>query len=150
MLALPLFLSSIPGLNRHGRYDNCIHDIDEAVCNLHRPLDHVRAIDGQCATLPLDDQRHVSEVYAKLADAGGSEQQLAHAVGVLHLKVEPFDDDQCRDAGMLRPVTKPLGLSMGDRACLALARRRDATALTTDRIWTEVQETLNIRVELLR
>jgi ribonuclease VapC len=54
---------------------------------------------------------NLSEVYAKLADAGGSEQQLAHAVGVLHLKVEPFDDDQCRDAGMLRPVTKPLGLS---------------------------------------
>ncbi len=93
---------------------------------------------------------NLSEVYAKLADAGGSEEKIAHAVGVLHLKVEPFDDDQCRDAGMLRPATKPLGLSMGDRACLALARRRNATALTTDRIWTEVQKTLNIRVELLR
>ncbi len=93
---------------------------------------------------------NLSEVYAKLADAGGSEEKIAHAVGVLHLKVEPFDDDQCRDAGMLRPATKALGLSLGDRACFALARRKRATALTADRVWADLPEALEIPVELLR
>ncbi len=93
---------------------------------------------------------NLSEVYAKLADAGGSEEKVAHAIGVLHLKVESFDDEQCRDAGMLRPATKSLGLSLGDRACLALARRRKATALTADQIWNQVPEVLNIAIECLR
>lgn len=93
---------------------------------------------------------NISEVYAKLADAGGSEAKIAHAIGVLHLKVEPFDDEQARAAGMLRPATKALGLSLGDRACLALARGKSASALTTDRVWTELPEVLGISVELLR
>jgi len=93
---------------------------------------------------------NLSEVYAKLADAGGSEEKVAHAIGVLHLKVEPFDDEQCKDAGMLRPATKSIGLSLGDRACLALARRRKATALTADQIWNEVPAALGIKIEQLR
>jgi ribonuclease VapC len=93
---------------------------------------------------------NLSEVYAKLADAGGSEEKVVHAIGVLHLKVEPFDAEQCRDAGMLRPATKSLGLSLGDRACLALARREKATAVTADQIWSQVPEVLNIAIECLR
>ena len=93
---------------------------------------------------------NVSEVYAKLADAGGSEERIAHAIGVLHLKVEPFDGQQAKIAGMLRPATKALGLSFGDRACLAVARVRTATALTTDKVWAELPEALGISVQLLR
>ena len=93
---------------------------------------------------------NLSEVYAKLADAGGSEERIAHAIGVLHLKVEPFDGQQARIAGMLRPATKTLGLSFGDRACLATARVNAATALTTDRVWAELPETLAISIQLLR
>lgn len=78
------------------------------------------------------------------------ERKIAHAVGVLHLKVEPFEDDQCRDAGMLRPARKALGLSLGDRACFALARRKRAAALTTDRFWADLPEAFEIPVELLR
>ncbi|MCJ2077997.1 type II toxin-antitoxin system VapC family toxin [Methylobacterium sp. E-016] len=93
---------------------------------------------------------NLSEVYAKLADAGGAEVRIAQAIGGLHLRVEPFDDTQARAAGILRPMTKNLGLSLGDRACLALARQRGATALTTDRAWTELPDTLGIAVELIR
>lgn len=93
---------------------------------------------------------NLSEVYAKLADAGGSEDRIARAVGGLHLRVEPFDDAQARRAGMLRPVTKGLGLSLGDRACLALAQHRGALALTTDRAWADLPEALGIAVEVIR
>jgi len=38
-------------------------------------------------------------------------------------------------------ITQPFGLSLGDRACLALAIQRQATALTTDRAWrTSISE----------
>ena len=93
---------------------------------------------------------NLSEVYAKLADAGGSEERIAQAVGVLHLKVEPFDGQQAKIAGMLRPATKALGLSFGDRACLAMARINAATALTTDRVWAELPNIIAISVQLLR
>jgi PIN domain nuclease of toxin-antitoxin system len=82
---------------------------------------------------------NLSEVYAKLSELGGSERQIVQAIGALHLRVEPFDGEQARVAGMLRPVTKVLGLSLGDRACLALAQTRKATALTTDRAWSDLQ-----------
>ena len=93
---------------------------------------------------------NLSEVYAKLADAGGAEARIAQAIGGLHLRIEPFDDTQARAAGMLRPLTKGLGLSLGDRACLALAQHRGAIALTTDRVWTELPDTLGVAVELIR
>jgi ribonuclease VapC len=93
---------------------------------------------------------NLSEVYAKLADAGGSEARIVQAIGGLHLRVEPFDDAQARRAGMLRPLTKSLGLSLGDRACLALAQHRNAIALTTDRAWAELPDAMGISVEVIR
>ena len=128
--------------------DSFVLDASALLCLLNGENGANRVIDA----LPRSSISavNISEVYAKLADAGGSEAKIAHAIGVLHLKVEPFDDEQARVAGMLRPLTKALGLSLGDRACLALARGRSASALTTDRVWTELPEVLGISVELLR
>jgi PIN domain nuclease of toxin-antitoxin system len=39
-------------------------------------------------------------------------------------------------------------LSLGDRACLALAKTRNATAWTADRIWAQLK--LDVSVELIR
>jgi PIN domain nuclease of toxin-antitoxin system len=49
----------------------------------------------------------------------------------------------------VRPPTKALGLSLGDRACLALAIERQAVALTADRVWQEL-DIEGLAVELLR
>ena len=93
---------------------------------------------------------NLSEVYSKLVDAGGSESRIAQAIDGLHLRVEAFDDAQARRTGMLRPLTKSLGLSFSDRACLALALHREATAVTTDRAWADLPETVGASVELIR
>lgn len=93
---------------------------------------------------------NLCEVYGKLADAGGSESRIAQAIGGLHLRIEPFDDAQARRAGMLRPLTESLGLSLGDRACLALAGHRGATALTTDPIWADLPDSIDVSVEVIR
>ena len=52
------------------------------------------------------------------------------------------------DRRALRPKTKALGLSLGDRACLALAQRQALPVLTADKTWKQLD--LAIEVQLLR
>jgi len=59
-----------------------------------------------------------------------------------------FSDEQARIAAELIGITKPFGLSLGDRACLALAIDRKATVFTTDRIWKKLSP--GIPVEVIR
>ena len=51
------------------------------------------------------------------------------------LKLAPFDQETAHAAGLLRRSTKSLGLSLGDRACMALAQSRNVPAVTADRVW---------------
>ncbi len=91
---------------------------------------------------------NLSEVIAKLAEAGMPEAVARQAIGGLAVEVVPFDDEQSFIAGMLRPLTMHLGPSLGDRACLALARLLALPALTTDRLWAQLN--LGIEVEVVR
>jgi hypothetical protein len=49
--------------------------------------------------------------------------------------VAPFDAATSLRSASLRPATRLLGLSLGDRCCLALAQERGATVITADRAW---------------
>ncbi len=69
-------------------------------------------------------------------------------VGLLDaITLVPFDMDQAVLAARLWVDTRRLGLPLGDRACLALAMRASAVALTADRAWTAVP---GVRVRLCR
>jgi ribonuclease VapC len=89
-----------------------------------------------------------SEVVGKLVESGIDEATVDGLIGALQLKVIPFDRAQARLAGSLRPVTRKLGLSLGDRACLALAAAQGATALTCERTWTKFEA--RCKVEAVR
>ena len=92
---------------------------------------------------------NLSEVLSRAADKGMSPSAMAVLQAALPFEIIPFDRAQAQTAASLRPPTKALGLSLGDRACLALAIERQAVALTADRVW----QTLKIEglsVELLR
>lgn len=78
---------------------------------------------------------NMSEVIAKMADLGMHADLIDAVLGPLQLPAIPFDAAQARAAGLMRPATKLLGLSLGDRACLALAEQSGATAMTADRAW---------------
>ncbi len=78
---------------------------------------------------------NLSEVIAKMADLGMDADLIDAVLDPLQLPAVPFDAVLARVAGLMRPATRSLGLSLGDRACLALAEQSGATAMTTDRAW---------------
>jgi len=89
---------------------------------------------------------NLSEVVAKLADAGMPEAEIREALEPLGLEVASFDAELAYQAGLLRPQTKQFGLSLGDRACLALARSGTLPVLTADRAWEALRVGVEIRI----
>ena len=93
---------------------------------------------------------NLAEVFSRVADRGGDPAKLAAELtqrGLLDgaISVEPFTAADAIDARRLRPLTRDAGLSLGDRACLALARRLDAPALTADTDWQGVAHGVELR-----
>ena len=78
---------------------------------------------------------NLAEVVAKLQERGVPDAEIDRNIAELDLPVIPFDAGQAMSAGKLRTRTRGLGLSLGDRACLALAMARELPAVTTDRGW---------------
>jgi len=91
---------------------------------------------------------NLAEVVTKLQDRGFTDAEIDEALSLLDLDVRPFDEVCAILAGKLRGTTRHAGLSLGDRACLALAQSLGATALTTDRAWDALD--IGIRIELAR
>ena len=91
---------------------------------------------------------NLSEVIAKLQDRGVPDEVIEESLAELDLLVIPFDAAQAMSAGRLRRDTRAAGLSLGDRACLALAISCDAIAVTTDRGWEQL--TIPVSIELAR
>ena len=91
---------------------------------------------------------NLSEVVAKLADRGFPENEIRETLGHLSLNVTDFDPGSAFAAGLLRPTTRAAGLSLGDRACLALAGASSRTALTADRSWAALA--MDVQVKTIR
>ena len=64
------------------------------------------------------------------------------------VKLEPFTDSDALAVAALYPKVSARGLSLGDRACLALAQRLDAVAVTADHLWIGLP--IGIAVQLIR
>jgi len=94
-----------------------------------------------------------AEVLSKLADHGLNPDDVTKRLleqGLLGkaLLIHPLDEDAAREIARLRPLTKSAGLSLGDRACLALARRLRLPVLTADSSWGQLK--LGIKVLTIR
>jgi ribonuclease VapC len=61
------------------------------------------------------------------------------------ITVEPFSTTDATEAARLRPRTRSAGLSLADRACLAVARRLAAAALTADQAWSGLGLDVDVR-----
>ncbi|WP_247219341.1 type II toxin-antitoxin system VapC family toxin [Synechococcus sp. C9] len=89
---------------------------------------------------------NLSEVIAKLADAGIPEASIHQILKHLNLEVIAFNDQQALTTGLLRPLTKSQGLSLGDRACLALGMSLNLPVITSDQTWSRLSLAIEIRV----
>ena len=89
---------------------------------------------------------NLSEVASKLTELGTPGALIQTAINVLELTLVDFNAELAFKAGFLRPLTKSAGLSLGDRACLALAQHLNLPALTTDRVWKDLIPEINVQV----
>jgi ribonuclease VapC len=91
---------------------------------------------------------NLAEVHTKLVSRGGNpEEAWEDALSAVHEAV-PFTEEQARIAGGLAAVTRSLGLSLGDRACLALGLALKTAVYTTDKSWKSLK--LGIRIHVIR
>lgn len=78
-----------------------------------------------------------AEALTRLTELTGSLADTRQRIDRLELDVIPFDAEQAAVAASLRAATRACGLSLADRACLALAHSSSLPVLTADRDWAK-------------
>jgi ribonuclease VapC len=123
-------------------------DASALIAVLHREPGQEAVI----AVLPgaLMSAVNLAEVVSKLAERGMPASEAQADALALGIDVVPFDAALAQEVGDLRPITRGAGLSLADRCCLALARRRGASALTTDRRWQDVAAMVGVSIHNIR
>jgi len=87
-----------------------------------------------------------SEVLKKTIERNASPEHVAHIIRDLAVAIIPFDAAQAVATAAHFPEGKPFGLSLADRACLALGLQRRATVLTADAKWKLVKVALKVKL----
>lgn len=88
-----------------------------------------------------------AEVATVLTRSGRDAEQVLDRVRA-HVELEPFTDTDALAVAALYSQVSAKGLSLGDRACLALAQRLGAPAVTAERSWADLA--VDIPVHLIR
>ena len=87
-----------------------------------------------------------AEIVSKLQERGIDLDVARPMLSELPVAVLPFDAEQAYAAGAMRMQSKHLGLSIGDRACLALAAQLSAPAYTADKVWAKLETGVEVVV----
>lgn len=89
---------------------------------------------------------NLAEVQSKLIKKGFPPEDAWKDVNLLVENVGPFTGEQAKIAGTLIRQTEKLGLSLGDRACLALAISLKAPVYTTEQSWKHLKVGVPVHV----
>lgn len=129
-------------------------------------MTHV-VLDASAILALLKGERGASKVTAVIADAsvcainqaevvshfvhlGAPLEEVRAMLGALPYTVVPADDALAWEAGSLRAATASAGLSLGDRFCLALAKRLGVAAYTADKAWRDIAADVAAKVVIIR
>jgi ribonuclease VapC len=123
---------------------HCVLDASAFLAYLHEEEGAAEVADAIAKSVSMS-AANWAETLSKVAEAGIQPSRLATDLenqGLLHglLEVVPLTAEDALVIGELRPRTKGFGLSLGDRACLALALRLGLPVLTADRDWTDLED----------
>lgn len=91
---------------------------------------------------------NASEVVARFVEVGAKESQARQWLLRFGLDIRPFDQELAITTGLLRATTRHFGLSLGDRACIALAQQLDRPVITADQRWSTLD--LGVDVQQIR
>ena len=108
--------------------------------------DKVRAVLAESALSMVN----LAEVVGHFARNGSAERDIRLVLDPLPIDLIGFDAELAVAAGLLLPATRRAGLSIGDRACLALALRLGVPALTADRSWQSIASAVGVEIVLIR
>lgn len=93
---------------------------------------------------------NLAEVVSHYAKLGAGRHDIEALLRHLPIQLIPADSTLSYEAGLLRSVTLDGGLSLGDRYCLALAKREGLPALTAERRWPQIAGAAGVMIELIR
>jgi ribonuclease VapC len=126
-----------------------ILDASALIAFLHNEPGAEAVVDAITATAAVSVVNW-AETLSKVAADGDDPQQVADSLQTSDspLILEPLTDADCVEIARLRPLTKAHGLSIADRACLALAKRLEIPVVTADRDWADLN--LGTTVQLIR
>lgn len=91
-----------------------------------------------------------AEIISKSMDRGADPEAIKIILGELAYTVIDIKGEDGAQAGWMRGQTRSIGLSLGDRLCLAVAQRLKAPVLTADRPWLQVAQPLGIDICCIR
>jgi len=91
---------------------------------------------------------NLAEIFNKLVQKASAED-VRKLLRPLELRVEDWSEEMAYGSAEFTPFNKSHGLSLGDRACLTLAKQLRATAVTSDRTWRRVPS-LGVRIMIFR
>ncbi|MGV1684021.1 type II toxin-antitoxin system VapC family toxin [Sphingopyxis sp. NJF-3] len=93
---------------------------------------------------------NLSEVYATLLDGGMDFDKAREIIAPLPMRIRSFREEHSWQVAQLRPLTKPFGLSLGDRACITQAMFNELPVLTADRRMESAKSLLGVDIRLIR
>lgn len=89
---------------------------------------------------------NLAEVTTKAVERGARAARVRQDLAAYGIEFHPFDAEQADRCAELRPLTRAAGLSLEDRACLALAQTLALPAMTADRAWSGLGVGVSITV----
>lgn len=91
---------------------------------------------------------NLAEVSSYMIERGIDSNDVSKMLKDLGIDLIPYDETQAFLTAKLRTKTKSKGLSLGDRACLALAITKNIPVLTADKAWKGLE--IGIAIQLIR
>jgi ribonuclease VapC len=93
---------------------------------------------------------NMAEVGSKLIDYGLPPEEFPRIARQLQIDIIDFNAEQSIQSAQIRKITRSAGLSLGDRACVALTQLMQGCVVTSDRAWLDISEAAGVKVIMIR